>query len=455
MNSVLTIKAGLFLCLVLLAAGCSQGAAETANQPTPTPLPTPVVPEKPTYTVQRGTVVKTLEFSGRVSPAQEQELFFRTDGFVATVNVARGDRVQLGDVLAELEIEELRNQLSQKQLALQTAELTLAKAEQERQDTLLEAQITLEQLQLQLAQARAGYSTAGIVSGEVNLNRAQEQLAYAEYEYQKALDRPWEPQEVVDNYARELERAQENLRIAEAEYNDALASNGSNSYEVQILEQEILLAELKIEQLERGVDPLLALDVEQVQLEIAEIERQIADASLVAPFDGQILSIGVRPGDPAEAFTTVVVLAEPGELEITAELGSDQLSEMSVGQAATVHLRSRPEESLSGSVRQLPYPYGGGTVDTGSDDSVARITLDDSDAGLVLGELATVVIVLEEKQDVLWLPPAAIRTFQGRNFVVVQDGDGQRRVDVRLGIESADRVEILSGLEEGQIVVGE
>ena len=73
-----------------------------------------------------------------------------------------------------------------------------------------------------------------------------------------------------------------------------------------------------------------------------------------------------------------------------------------------------------------------------------------------LGELATVIITLEEKDDVLWLPPAALRTFQGRTFVVTQDEEGnQRRLDVRLGIESDDRVEILEGLEEGQTVVGE
>jgi hypothetical protein len=74
---------------------------------------------------------------------------------------------------------------------------------------------------------------------------------------------------------------------------------------------------------------------------------------------------------------------------------------------------------------------------------------------LELGDLGRVVVVLEEKQDVLWLPPEAIRTFQGRKFVVVQEEDRQRRVDVRIGIESRERVEIVEGLEDGQIVVGQ
>jgi multidrug efflux pump subunit AcrA (membrane-fusion protein) len=54
---------------------------------------------------------------------------------------------------------------------------------------------------------------------------------------------------------------------------------------------------------------------------------------------------------------------------------------------------------------------------------------------------------------VLWLPPQAIRRFDGRTFAVVQDGQAQRRVDIELGLEGDDRVEIVSGLTAGEIVV--
>ena len=64
-----------------------------------------------------------------------------------------------------------------------------------------------------------------------------------------------------------------------------------------------------------------------------------------------------------------------------------------------------------------------------------------------------VQVVLERRASALWLPPQAIRKYEGRRFVVVQDSDGQRRVDVRIGITSDDRVEILEGLEVGQIVI--
>lgn len=473
------------LALMLVLVACSAGSQQGGSaQATPTPLPTPVVPEKPTYTVQRGTVVKTLEFTGRISPVLEQELFFKSDGFVAQVAFGRGDQIEQGNLLAELEIGELQNRLAQQQVALQTAEIGLEKAEQAIADQLLEAQINLEKQQLQLEQEQATSDSARLVSAQVGLEAARRELADAQEAYDQAWDeaRDWEQymtepsclpgqggavpctgESLHDRLERDristelrLARAKDSLTVAQAENNDAYASRNAGSFSSQMLEKDIELSEHRIAQLERGVDPLLELDVERAQLEIEDTERRIADARLVAPFGGELLSVAVRAGDNVNAFKTVMVLADPSSLEVTAELGGEELSEMSIGQLAEIRLRSRPEQEFSGTVRQLPYPYGGGTVETQEDDTAVRIAFDDPAAALELGELARVVIVLEEKDDVLWLPSAALRTFQGRTFVVVQEADGsQRRVDVRVGIESEERVEILEGLQEGQQIVGE
>jgi hypothetical protein len=199
----------------------------------------------------------------------------------------------------------------------------------------------------------------------------------------------------------------------------------------------------------------LALDLEQTRLDIEDLQGQIASAQLIAPFAGQILSLNVSPGDSAQAYDTIGVLADPNALEITAELGSEELSQMAVEQQGVITLRNRPGESFNGTVRQLPYPYGGTTVDTGEDDTAVHVSIT-GEVDMTLGELATVSIVLQEKQNVLWLPPAAIRSYQGRDFVVVQNPDGtQQRVDVLLGITTDERVEITAGLEAGQTIVGE
>jgi hypothetical protein len=196
-------------------------------------------------------------------------------------------------------------------------------------------------------------------------------------------------------------------------------------------------------------------------LDIQDLQDQIASAQLIAPFVGQILSLNVQAGDAAQAYEAIGVLADPDALEITAELGSEELSQMALNQEAVITLRDRPGETFGGTVRQLPYPYGGTTVDTGDDDTAVHVALQgqaESSAAvdMTLGELATISIVLQEKENVLWLPPAAIRTYQGRDFVVVQLADGsQKRVDVLLGISTDERVEIAAGLEAGQTIVGE
>ncbi len=448
------ICAALGLSLVLLVA-CGGGEA----QPTPTPFPTPIVPEKPTYTVEQGTVVKTLEFRGRVSPVTEQELFFEMDGYVRVVHVEQNDLVKAGDVLAELEISDLENQLAQAEVALQTAELRLSQAEQENVDALAQARIALEKAKLLLEQTQQQDIDSEVTIAQVNLKQAETAVVDAEREYKESLERQreWgnraEPQEVVDSYARALDQARDNLTTAQAQYNQAVTARRNHTYNVQLQAKEVELAQLQIETLERGVDPLLAQDVEKARLDVQRLEGQIEDARLVAPFDGRVLSLDVRAGNLATAFKKVLVLGDPGALEITADLNAEELGQMSVGQAATVRLLNRPEQEWSAEVRQLPYPYGGGSGDE-SEDQSARIALDDPDVTLEIGELATVIIFLEQRDDALWLPPAAIRSFQGRDFVVIQEGEGQRRVDVRIGLESEERVEILEGVAQGQIVVG-
>ena len=81
--------------------------------------------------------------------------------------------------------------------------------------------------------------------------------------------------------------------------------------------------------------------------------------------------------------------------------------------------------------------------------------MDTQDLDVEAGDLVKVIVTIERKADALWLPPAAIRTFSGRKFVVVEEEGRQRRVDVTVGIESAERVEIEDGLEVGQVVIGQ
>jgi len=497
-------KLCLFFLLAILLAGC-QGLFGRIEQeaPTPTPIPTPIVPEMPTYVVQRGKITKQIQFTGRVSPVEEATLYFKAGGYVKQVLVKRGDQVLAGDLLAELEIDDLLKQMAQAKVTLSSAQLRLdeAKRSLERQTVQAEwalqiAQVRLEEArkakEQQIAEAQRALSVAQIRLSqlqqetdpiEVELlrlkwERAKNNLWYAQLERDAGKGRPGTPGYLRSQMDANVANAEIAVREAELCYQQALQPTATQ-YDIQLQQIEVERARAALQQLQEGNNPLLAIEVQraqqeldwlqegvdtvlvnevnQAQLALERLQAQVSDAQIVSPIDSQVLSLSLYAGRPAEAFKSAIVVADPSAIEVSADLSSSQLKEMVEGQKATVTLSAYPGQTWEGAVRRLPYPYGtgGGTGGLEDADKSARIGLEGDLSGLQLGDLARVTIILEEKDNVLWLPPAAIRTFQGRQFVVVQDGDRQRREDVQVGIESQNRVEIVEGLEEGQIVVGQ
>ena len=257
---------------------------------------------------------------------------------------------------------------------------------------------------------------------------------------------------MIEGAERRVYDAELGVKVAEAQYQQALRARQIHYYNVQIQEQEVALARLRLGQLESG------LDIEEMRLTVERLTAQLEDARLIAPFDGQVLSVGIGEGRAVEAYRAVMVVADPSELEVSAELEATRLQDLVEGMAAAVTIANRPGSEFGGYIRRLPYPYGGGGRITAAEeeDKSTRVSLETpaAESGLELGDMVRVTVVLERKDDVLWLPPQAIRTFEGREFVVVQEGEAQRRVDVKIGIESEDRVEIEEGLTEGLIVIG-
>ena len=453
----LFIIAAILMMSLLVACQNNNGAGALANLPTPTPLPTPVVPEKPIYTVETGTVVNALLFNGRVSPVVEEQLAFGRQGTVKTVFATQGDTVSAGDVLAELDITELEKAVLDAEIGLQTAEFNLEKARLEHTETLIKAEIAIQKEILNAQKAALEQASSPLTSKQLALQSAQDGVAGAANAYQQALNDGNADQNFVDSLARGLERAEQALLTAEVAYNDQVRALGAVGVDAQIKELDRILSEMEYEKLLLGIAPSYGIEVSKAQAALEEAQGKLSNAKLVAPFNGRLLSISIKRGDQVQAFKAVIVIAQVDALELTANLNATDLAELSIDQPVTIQLRNRPGEPLTGFVRTLPYPYGGGSGsggDENNEEKVARISID-QDVELTLGELAEVTVTLEEKEDVLWLPPAAIRRFQGRRFVVVQDGVAQRRVDVRIGIEIEDRVEILEGVEEGMVIIGE
>lgn len=413
----------IFILMMLVALTACKSSATDANG-TPTPIPTPIVPNKPVYEVQRGDIVKELEFFGRIAPVEEKELFFRESGYVKNVYVSKGDTVVAGQILAELEnLSDLERLKVTSQFQVRLAELDL-----------IDAQLELENFELGLPDS-------------------------LKFKFQ-AID---DAEKAVEDYQAVLNSAQTpDVKLAEAKLAEAQLALTKAQAEMERLKafpylfgylQELIMKKNEVERAQIMLD--------QIKLTNLDLDDAIADAKIVAPFDGNILVLGLSEGRSVEAFAHVIVVADTDVLEVIAELTGTELNGLSVGMPVFIELFNAPGETANGTIRQLPSFSSTSDGSKNEVDPLTRIQLVDppSEFGFELNDRVRVTVILEQKKDVIWLPPQAVRSFEGRNFVVLQDRDVQRRVDIKIGLMTGDRIEVLpvegvENLSEGQVIIG-
>jgi HlyD family secretion protein len=247
---------------------------------------------------------------------------------------------------------------------------------------------------------------------------------------------------------RTIRRIQIDLEIAKLTL-EQYKSQGKSPNEIKIQELQVELAQMEYDQklAELGIDPNAAV--------VDEIEAQIAQARAFAPAAGTIIS-AVTVGRKVTTSTPAFILGDPNQLEIIVALdeskGDSEIKEMFEGMPVVVSLDAKPDVKFNGTVRQLPSPFGTGS----SEDRVVHIVLDVAPSATTYqsGDKVTAVVQLASKQDILWLPPDAIRKAGGRTFVIINSETGPQRVDIEIGLQTRDMVEIVSGLTEGQVVLG-
>jgi HlyD family secretion protein len=252
----------------------------------------------------------------------------------------------------------------------------------------------------------------------------------------------------ADETQRTIRRAQIDLEIAQLTL-EQYKSQGRSENEIKIQELQVELAQMKLE------ETLQSLGIEPQAPVTDELDAQVAQARAFAPVNGTIIA-AVNVGRNVTTSTPAFVLGDPKQLEVVAELdagkGDNEVREMFEGMPVTVTLDAKPEVQLTGSIRQLPSPYGTGE----SNEGVIHVLLDTAPSAnkYQVGDKVTVTVQLASKENVLWLPPDAIRKAGGRTFVIVNSESGPKRVDIEIGLQTRDMIEIVSGLTEGQVVVG-
>lgn len=383
------------LAVFLAACGTSR-----SGQPTPTPLPPLVSYEKAVYKVERGPIVSETKIPGEIVPSKQDELFFRASGFVTRVVVKRGDVVKKGDVLAEMQIDDLLNQLQQARIDLEVAQADLAKNKEQH---------------------------------DYDVEKAKADVAI------------W----------------QKRVELAEM---DVQSTNGENrkraEIDLEITKQNLILAEQSLQLISDDVNTYLEQAVKRSELAVKRLEGLVSERQIVAPYDCIILKSLIRPGQQVDAFYTVFNVGDPTVLIVRTQYDYDLNSKLTKDTEASLFLgaddlTSYPVHFLPNFLPITKTEEAAQSQTSSADYLYFSVPVDMSREDIPVGRSVNLKIVLGRKDDALLLPPAAIREYKGLNFVIVMDGDKRRRVEINeIGLKTNDRWEIVADLQPGDQVLG-
>jgi hypothetical protein len=155
--------------------------------------------------------------------------------------------------------------------------------------------------------------------------------------------------------------------------------------------------------------------------------------------------VTIKPGDQAAAFAVVLTMGRPDPKEVVASIAIGDAQKLSIGMVGTCLVANQPETAVQCAVRRIP-------LTAQEPDQTTRVAA--SLENLRTDTIVEVKMPTQIAKNVLWLPPAAVRTFQNRTFVQIQTPGGEQTADVTLGLQTTDRVEIKTGVKEGDVVVG-
>jgi len=379
--------------VVLAAVGGLIAAARGGTKIDPTKL----------AKVERGDLAKSVVATGKVEPITKVEIKSKASGIVKKLYVDAGDRVKRGQILAELDKEEIEAHVAQAKAQAEAAEASLRGTEADMERAKVDAE-GVDVPTLKRAYERAqGMAKEGVVSAS-------------------ALD--------------------------DAQRNYELALNKQNFAKAQLL---VLRAKIGQAQAQ----------VAQDRANLKQLEEQYSYTTVTSPIDGIILSRDVEVGDAGSSIlvlgssaTLIMTLGDTSEVYVKGKVDESDIGKVYLGQPARIKVESFKDKSFNGKVTKIsPMGVEKDNVTTFE----VRVSINNPGGELKAAMTANAEIILEEHKNVLQIPEGAILYDKDKKASVeVPDPkgkEGKNKVAVNIGISNGAKTEVLGGLKEGDQVV--
>ena len=419
-----------------------------------TAAPAQTIPQ--TVVASRGNVEKTVTAPGKLVGTNEITLTMDVNGRLSQLNVRPGDAVKAGQVLATLDTADLELQAAQARQTYvkQQAAYSMTVQPDPKAVMAAEAAVNSAAAAYQAAQQRFNQREDQITTTCLGFKQASDALALAQAAYDSVAN-DWK----AKNYAIYTIR-KDALDAALSAYTLAKAQCNLNTTDINDSGLQTALAQLT--RARADLDDLTSpssstvlqakAHLEQARLALEDAQRQLASATIVAPFDGVVLAVSANPGEAVAAHAALLVLADPRSVEVESTVVEEDMPAVRLDEHVNLFFDANPNVSATGRVaRVVP-------VRTTGDRLLYPIyvSVDQLPDGLVSGMTVDASIVVAARSDVLRLPRELVRVrSDGTAQIKIWTGTQIEPRTIKTGLRGDSFVEVLDGLSEGDQVVAE
>jgi HlyD family secretion protein len=353
--------------------------------------------------VERGDLAKSVVATGKVEPITKVEIKSKASGIVKKLYVDAGDRVKQGQLLAELDKEEIEARVTQAKAQVEASEASLKGSEADLERAKVDAEGP-DVPMLKRAYDRAqGMAKEGVVSAS-------------------ALD--------------------------DAQKNYELALNKQNVAKAQLLVLKAKIGQAQAQLL-------------QDHANLKQLEEQLGYTTISSPIDGIILSRDVEVGDAVSSIlvlgstaTLIMTEGDTSEVYVKGKVDESDIGKVYLGQPARIKVESFKDKTFNGKVTKIsPMGVEKDNVTTFE----VRVSINNPGGELKAAMTANAEIILEEHKNVLQIPEGSILYDKDKKASVEipdeRGKEGKRKIAVNIGISNGAKTEVLGGLKEGDQVV--
>jgi multidrug efflux pump subunit AcrA (membrane-fusion protein) len=369
-------------------------------------------PSLETVTVKRKNIGSSILATGSVKPVigAEVKVGSRISGKVEHLYANIGNRVEKEQVIAEIEKNDLEAQVAQ-------------------------------------SKASAAVSEAKLLALENQQPKAVE-IARSNIEGAKSLSYPGVSGEVSSSYGGITDTPQSNA-MAGVKLSIPLYSN-ANNVNIKRAKTDLELTEMTYE--DNLKIARAELDHAKAALEYSRV--QLSYATIRAPISGVIASVTTQEGETIAAglnAPTFVTIIDLSKLQIDAFVDETDIGRVKIGQKAAFTVDTYPEKEFTGKVKAI-YPKAIIQENVVNFDVV--IEIDGADIELLRPDMTTSVTIFQkERKGILVIPRSAVIKEENGKYVLVRQSSGAfKKIAVKTGIQSGNEVEIISGLNEGNVI---